>query len=278
MSRKRPPSAELLTKELAKAVAAKDTARAIELTRQIESQLQSDLKETNGASRDRGSGASSGERPSFAAAPAVVPVHWTARSAGSARQTITAALSEIGVPAKARLVADYAEARFGDRVDTRGFSALRRDERRAWASSSPRPTYIVPALEGRFFQPIRGLLALSDWPIERRLMGPWSERTDHLAATAQMARQLAWLSERDRAVAVGLASVVAGMARSVPGALDGPHVDTARVEAAVEAELAEFEELDKPWRSESAARARKQLSPEEQLWGRQVKVVGAGES
>jgi hypothetical protein len=93
-----------------------------------------------------------------------------------------------------------------------------------------------------------------------------------------MARQLAWLSERDRAVAVGLASVVAGMARSVPGALDGPHVDTARVEAAVEAELAEFEELDKPWRSESAARARKQLSPEEQLWGRQVKVVGAGES
>jgi len=73
-----------------------------------------------------------------------------------------------------------------------------------------RPVYIVPALEGRFFQPVRGLLTLSDWPLERLLVGPSSERADHLAATAQLARQLAWLSGRDSAVAQRLAPVVAG--------------------------------------------------------------------
>jgi hypothetical protein len=93
-----------------------------------------------------------------------------------------------------------------------------------------------------------------------------------------MARQLAWLSERDREVAERLAPVVAGMARSIPGALDGSEVDTARVEASAEAELAELEELDKPWRSEAAARGRQQLSPEEQLWGSQIKVVGGREA
>jgi hypothetical protein len=44
-------------------------------------------------------------------------------------------------------------------------------------------------------------------------------------------------------------------------------VDTARVEVAAEAQLAELDELDKPWRSEAAARARKQLCAEVQLWG-----------
>jgi hypothetical protein len=204
-----------------------------------------------------------------------VPVRRGSRGTGSARQTVTAVLGEIGVPARARLVADYAAARFGERVDTRAFSALRRDERRAWASSSSRPTYIVPALEGRFFQPIRGLLAVSDWPIERRLIGPWSERADHLSATAQLARQLAWLSERDTAAAKRLASIVAGMARSIPGALDGREVETARVQAAAEAELREVTDLDGPWRADAATRARQQLSPEEQLWGSQIKVVGA---
>jgi hypothetical protein len=186
-----------------------------------------------------------------------------------------ATLAEIGVPARARLISDYAEARFGEQVESRALSALRRDERRAWASSSSRPTYVVPALEGRFFQPIRGLLALSDWPMARRLVGPWSERTDHLVATAQLARQLAWLNERDRDVAERLALVVAGMARSIPGALDGREVDTARVEAAAEAERAEL--ADEPWREEAAARARQQLSQEQQLWGAQMRVVSEGD-
>jgi hypothetical protein len=175
------------------------------------------------------------------------------------------------------LIADYAEARFGERIEPRAFAAIRRDERRAWGSSSARPTYVVPALEGRFYQPIRGLLALSNWPPERRLVGPWSERADHLAATAQLARQLAWLNDRDPEVAERLAPIVAGMARSIPGAIEGDEVDTARVEAAAEAEREALLQRDEIWRREAAARARGQLSDDELLWGARVGLVAEDE-
>ncbi len=260
-------SPEELTAELAAAIASKDTSRAIALARRIEAQLAS-----TAAPGSEPTDASQG----FSAAPSKVQVRKDGRGGGSARQTVIAALAEIGVPVKARLAADYSQARFGESVDPRAFSALRRDERRAWASRSPRPTYVIPALEGRYFQPIRGLLALSDWPLDRRLIGPWSERADHLAATAQLARQLAWLNERDPQVAERLAAVVAGMARSIPGAIDGRVVDTARVVAAAEAERVELAVRDDPWRTEAAERARHVLGSDEQLWGSQVRVVSEG--
>ncbi|WP_142926929.1 hypothetical protein [Mycobacterium marinum] len=212
----------------------------------------------------------------FDAPPTLVPVRKKPAVRGSARQAVAGALAEIGVASRARLVADYAEARFGERVETRAFAGIRRDERRAWDKGSTKPSYIVPALEGRFYQPIRGLLALSDWPLERRLIGPWSERADHLSATAQLARQLAWLNERDPQGARRLAPVVASMARSIPGAVDGGIVDTARVEAGAEAERIALAANDEPWRREAAARARGQLTEEQQLWGTNVGIVSDG--
>lgn len=266
-------TAEQLARELADAVAANDTRLAIALTRQLEAQLTTASPSAPATRRSPKPRKGVADEPLGTGEPRVVRLRGVARSSSSARQTVTAALGEIGVPARGRLVADYCEARFDERIDTRTFSALRRDERRAWASSSPRPTYLVPALEGRFFQPIRGLLALSDWPIERRLIGPWSERADHLAATVQLARQLAWLSDRDAAGARSLASIVAAMSRSIPGALDGKSVDPARVEAAAQGELDEVAQHDEPWRHEAAVRARQHLSQEEQLWGTTVGVV-----
>lgn len=264
--------ANRLARELVEALEAGDHARAMRLTRRIEGRLAAaadpEVESPAGASN---------EPAGFEAPPSVVPVRRPARPRGSARQAVVATLSEIGVPSRARLVVDYAQARFDQRVETRAVAALRRDERRAWGRNSARPTYVVPALEGRFYQPIRGLLALSDWLLERRLVGPWSERADHLAATAQLARQLAWLNERDPETAERLAPVVAGMARSIPGAVDGAEVDTARVEAAAEAERSALAERDEPWRREAAARARAQLSEEHQLWGTQLGVVAQRE-
>jgi hypothetical protein len=256
-----------LARRVADAVAAGDHGEAVRLT----SELERRLAETGG-----GEPAEAGV-PAFQAPPAVVPVRKRPRSARSSRQAVTEALAEIGVPCRARILADYVEARSGERIDSRAFAALRRDERVAWGKGSARPVFIVPALEGRFFQPVRGLLSLSDWPLERRVIGPWSERADHLAATAQLARQLAWLSGRDAAVAQRLAPLVAGMARSIPGAVDAGKVDTARVEAAAEAEHAALAERDGPWRKEAAARARAQLSEEQQLWGASIGVVAEGE-
>jgi hypothetical protein len=252
-----------LARRVADAVAAGDRAEAIRLT----GELQGRLADSNADKSPEG------HVPIFPAPPTVVPVRRRPSSSRSSRQVVAGALAEIGVPCRVKVLVDYAEARFGERVESRALAALRRDERRAWGKSSARPVYIVPALEGRFFQPVRGLLTLSDWPLERRLMGPWSERADHLAATAQLARQLAWLSVRDSAVAGRLAPVVAGMAQSIPGALEGREVDTARVEAAAEAERAALAVRDEPWRREAAARARAQLTEEQQLWGTSIGVV-----
>jgi hypothetical protein len=257
-----------LAQQLAHAVAAGDRAEAVRLTELLQARLSAPASEAPVAEPEGSPGLA------FAAPPSVVPVRRKPHATGSARQAVIGALAEIGVPSRARLVADYAEARFGERVEPRAFAALRRDERRAWGKGSARPTYVVPALEGRFYQPIRGLLALSDWPLERRLIGPWSERADHLAATAQLARQLAWLNNRDQDGAERLAPVVAGMALSIPGAMDGAGVDTARVEDAAEAERAGLFARDDPWRREAAARAREQLIDEQQLWGANVGVAG----
>jgi hypothetical protein len=255
-----------LARRVAEAIAAGDRDEALRLTRELVGAL-------------TGAGApAADEAPSFSAEPAVVPMTHTPAPARSSRQVVAGALAEIGVACRARVVTDYAEARFGQRVEPRTLAALRRDERRAWEKSSARPTYVVPALEGRYFQPVRGLLTLSDWPLERRLLGPWSERADHLAATAQLARQLAWLSERDTAVAERLAPVVAEMAASIPGALEGPGLDTARVESAALAELGPLAERDEPWRREAAARARSQLPREQQLWGSAIGIVAEGDA
>lgn len=255
-----------LARRLADAVATGHRDEAVRLTRELEAQLTETGRNQHPA----------GHLPSFAAPPTVVPVTKRPRSTRSSRRAITEALAEIGVPCRARVLADYVHARSGERIDTRAFAAVRRDERQAWIKSSARPVFIVPALEGRFFQPVRGLLSLSDWPLERRLIGPWSERADHLAATVQLARQLAWLSARDTTAGERLAPVVAEMARSIPGAVDGQEVDTARVGTAAEAEHAALAQRDEPWRREAAARAREQLSPEQQLWGASIGIVAEG--
>jgi len=255
-----------LARRVVDAIGAGDRDEALRLIRELERAL-TDAPDS-----------AAEEAPSFMAQPAVVSMTHQPASARSARQVVAGALAEIGVACRARVVTDYAGARFGQRVEPRTLAALRRDERRAWDKSSARPTYIVPALEGRYFQPVRGLLTLSDWPLERRLIGPWSERADHLAATAQLARQLAWLSERDTAVAERLAPVVADMAASIPGALDGPGLDTARVEGAAQAELVPLGARDEPWRRDAAARARGQLPREQQLWGATIGVVAEGDA
>ena len=255
-----------LARRIAHAIAAGRRDEAVRLTHELERAL------TNAPS----SAQATDSAPSFEAQPAVVPMTQTPAPSRSARQVVAGALAEIGVACRARIVTEYAEARFGPRVEPRTLAALRRDERRAWNKSSARPTFIVPALDGRYFQPVRGLLTLSDWPLERRLLGPWSERADHLAATAQLARQLAWLSGRDTAVAERLAPVVADMAASIPGAIDGAGLDTARVAEAAEAERRPLADRDEPWRRDAASRARNQLPLEQQLWGTTIEVVAEG--
>jgi hypothetical protein len=187
----------------------------------------------------------------------------------STRAVIVAALSEIGVPISPLAISEYSWARFGTRVDHRVLPSLRRDEWRTWSSPrSARVVYLVPALEGQRFLPVRGKLTLSDWLLERRIIGPWSERADHLAATLQIARQFAWLKRTQPSATTELRSLVAAYAATIPGALRDPQsLDPKQVEEAAQAELNVIGAKDMEWRAEAAHRARGFLNDEQLLWG-----------
>jgi hypothetical protein len=193
----------------------------------------------------------------------------------SVRSLAISSLTEIGVPVSPRAVAEYALLRFGKSIDHRALASIRRDEQRAWSSSrTKRAAYIVPALEGTRFFAFRGKVAVSDWPLTRRLIGPWSERIDHLIATTNLARQLAWLKEADPRAGEALARLVAAYATSVPGALRPPHeVDPVRIEEAASAELQAIGLKDEEWRAKAAERAAEVLSEEEQMWGTRAPSV-----
>jgi len=97
----------------------------------------------------------------------------------SVRQFVLEALREIDRPQKAGFLNEYVWASEQVNLDTRGFGALRRDERKAWERHRgrriagdrrpPRSAYIVPALdaEGR---PHPRWVTRSDWPAERRVV------------------------------------------------------------------------------------------------------------
>jgi len=185
------------------------------------------------------------------------------------RAATIAALGELSVPSSPRTIGEYVSARYGMQIDHRALPSLRRDEARSWASTkSVRPVYVVPALEGNRFLPVRAKLALSDWPLERRLLGPWSERTDHLRATVQVVKLLLWLKKADPQAAERLQTLLALYAASSFGtAINNKYPDPTKIERAATAELGTLGESDRRWRSEAAERARSFLTNEQLLWG-----------
>jgi hypothetical protein len=199
---------------------------------------------------------------------------------GTIRDVTIAALNELGVPSAPKALSDYAGIRFDTFLNYRALTSLRRDEQRAWQSPrTHRPVYVVPALEGRRFLAVRGKLALSVWPIARRLIGPWSERVDHLRATVNLAAQYDWLAEHDPPRADRLAMLLARYGATIPGAsADEPRApEVERIRRAAEAELAQLEPEDEEWRAEAATRAG-QLRDLEQLFGaRPPAAVSGGE-
>jgi hypothetical protein len=87
----------------------------------------------------------------------------------SVRQFVLRALDELMAPQNAGFLQEYVWAREGVDLNTRGFGALRRDERRSWhRNPGRRLAYIVPALDKDGYALAR-LMARSDWPLERRI-------------------------------------------------------------------------------------------------------------
>ena len=101
-----------LARRIADAVAAGDRDEAIRLTRELELTL---TNTPDPAAR---------AAPPFTAQPPVVPVTSMPVPSRSARRVIAGALAEIGLACRATVATDYAEARFGQRVEPRTLAAF----------------------------------------------------------------------------------------------------------------------------------------------------------
>ncbi|TMR21157.1 hypothetical protein ETD86_16375 [Nonomuraea turkmeniaca] len=197
----------------------------------------------------------SGEQP--AAAPEPTPLV-------TVREQVHQGLRLLGATAQPRLIVAVSEAFLGGTIRSAQLTSLRRDEERSFRTAPyGRPYYLGAALTDRL-SPARGLLTLSGWPLERRVVGPLSPRVDFLTCAIAVASQE---SEDERAT-----RLLGRMARNIPGATNassgalGPPCPERVIEAA-RAELAVHAERDTRDRAELARRAAAQLDDAARLFG-----------
>jgi hypothetical protein len=189
------------------------------------------------------------------------------------REQVHEALSLLQVPAAPRIIATVHEAFFATTFPTARLTSLRRDEERSFTSTKyARPYYICAALSADYLSPSRGLLAVSTWPLERRIIGSLSPRADFLVSAINIAQAIEQIPDpvpAARALLTRLAANIWGSS-SQANAAAGPHrgkIDSRAVIRAAQAELEVHAGEDGRIRAEAARRAREQLSDVEQLFG-----------
>jgi len=173
------------------------------------------------------------------------------------------ALAWLAVPAPPRLIVAV-HAAFFPASDLSGgaLARLLREDERAYARGEPSPYHLCPALTAAHLAPAHGLVALSAWPLERRIVGPLSRRADMLAATARVTEEAAGLS--------GASPLVTALLRELAADLPGGPFDALRPESvarAARAALAGCAEADGATRAAAAERARAELTDLERLFG-----------
>jgi hypothetical protein len=184
------------------------------------------------------------------------------------REQVYEALSLLQVPAAPKLIATVHEAFFGATFPTTRVTSLKRDEERSFRTAPfARPYYICAALSADYLSPSRGLLAVSTWPMERRVIGSLSPRVDFLTAAIRVADAI----ERIPTPPPTARRLLQRFAASIPGASgSGELRDQVKpdvVREAADAELSVHASADSRMRREAADRARRQLADAEQLFG-----------
>jgi hypothetical protein len=187
------------------------------------------------------------------------------------REQVYQALTLLTVPAAPRLISAVNEALFAGAFPASRLTSLRRDEERSFRTAPfARPYYLCSALTADYLAPVRGLLAVSTWPMERRVIGSLSPRVDYLTAAVRIAESVQRIPEPG-AAAVRL---LWRFAVNIPGGATGPgRVDPAVVAQAARAELAVHVDADASARRAAAGRARRQLDTVQQLFGAHVGTV-----
>jgi hypothetical protein len=194
------------------------------------------------------------------------------------REQVYEALSLLQVPAAPKLIATVHEAFFGSTFPTTKVTSLKRDEERSFRTAPfARPYYICAALSADYLSPSRGLLAVSTWPMERRVIGSLSPRVDFLTAAIRVADAI----ERIPTPPLSARRLLQRFAASIPGAAPSPgsapagpdQVKPDVVRRAADAELSVHADADSRMRKEAADRARRQLADAEQLFGSKLQPV-----
>jgi hypothetical protein len=190
------------------------------------------------------------------------------------REQVHHALTLLSVPAAPKLIVEVHAAFFGAGATGLGaakLTHLRRDEERSFRTARHfRPYYLCSALTAEHLAPARGPLAVSTWPLERRIIGPLSPRVDFLTAAIQVAQQ----SDRMPGGNARATRVLWRFAANIPGAADQHDaVDPEIVIKAAQAELEVHADADRAQREAAADRARKQLDETEQLFGNRLRVL-----
>lgn len=222
-------------------------------------------QERSGAARRR----DTGQRP-----------HAAARVAGEAgggpllpaREQVHQALTLLGVPAAPKLIVAVHDAVYAGSLPVARLTSLRRDEERSFRSAPyARPYYVCAALTADLFAPARGLLAISAWPMDRRVIGPLSPRVDFLTAAIRIAERF-----RDQDISGASADsrqLLWRFAANIPRAASSfSTMVPDEIVIAARAELAVHERADSDQRTAAAARARAQLDDAEQLFGAGLRV------
>jgi hypothetical protein len=162
------------------------------------------------------------------------------------------ALLLLGAPAPARLVVDVHTALFDGDLSMSGLAGLLRDRVPGFCAG------LGPDLTA-----IRGLVALADWPLERRIVTPAVQRADALAIVVRIAEFVAMRTSAARS-ADRLLRQLADRVPHGPEAID--LADAART-ALREPGLVAAIEAEAPVREDAARRAAA-LDPAYQLFGR----------
>jgi hypothetical protein len=187
------------------------------------------------------------------------------------REQVHQALTLLAAPAAQRLIIAVHDAFFGSPLAAARLTSQRRDEERSFrAAPYSRPYYLCAALTADLLAPARGLLAVSTWPMERRVIGPLSPRVNYLEAAIRVAESLLRVPEPSQSAE----RLLRRFAANIPGASDGAKPrDPRLVAAAARAELEIHSDEDHAVRHEAAARARTQLGDAEQLFGSRIRVI-----
>jgi hypothetical protein len=187
------------------------------------------------------------------------------------REQVHQALTLLGAPAAQRLIIAVNDAFFGSPLASARLTSLRRDEERSFrAAPYARPYYLCTALTADLLAPARGLLAVSTWPMQRRVIGPLSPRVNYLVAAIRVAESLLRVPNPSPAAV----RLLRRFAANIPGASQGAKPTPPEfVAAAARAELEIHADEDMAARQAAAARARAQLGDVEQLFGSRMRMI-----